>query len=70
MILLNEDIEIGQHVWAVLKPDRGLVVALKVTPRDYVICGKWSIDIPYRHLDIIERIDRPAGYMGLFVAVG
>jgi len=70
--ILNEDIEIGQHVWAVLKPDRGLVVVLKTTSRDYVICGKWGIDIPYRHLDLIEIINRPAGYeeSALFVAVG
>jgi hypothetical protein len=60
--MMNEDIEIGDHVWAILKPDRGLLVARKITSRDYVICGKWTIDISYRHLDIIDVIDRPSGY--------
>ena len=60
--MMNEDIEIGDHVWAILKPDRGLLVARKITSRDYVICGKWVIDIPYRHLDIIDVIYRPNGY--------
>lgn len=60
MQIKNEDVQIGQHCWAMSAGK--LLVVLKVYDESYEVCGAWECGIGADELELIEIIDRPEGH--------
>ncbi len=62
-MISNEDVNIGDHCWAILEEE--LLIVLKTTDgeiNDYQLCGDWECGCPAKWLDIISIIDKPNGH--------
>jgi len=56
----DEDVELGQHCWAV--SNGKLLVVLKTQTQGYEVCGAWECGIAVEELDLISIIEKPPGY--------
>ena len=65
-MISNEDVNIGDHCWAIM--DEELVIVLKTKDgevNDYQLCGDWECGCPAKDLDIINIIVKPKGYRNI-----